>query len=131
MAPDRESVFRALRTILQAHAQGLSVTADTNERYCLDGNVGPATLKAWGGKAKRPTIPVAWAEVGKSYVSYHLMGVQEDAAGSGALSKALEARMQGKTCFNFKSVDDALFAELRQLTAMSLARLRKAGFISG
>ncbi len=131
MAPDRESVFRALRTILQAHAQGLSVTADTAERYCLEGSVGPATLKAWGGKAKLPMIPVAWAEIGKSYVSYHLMGVQEDASGSGALSKALEARMQGKTCFNFKSVDDALFAELRQLTATSLARLRKGGFITG
>jgi hypothetical protein len=31
------------------------------------------------------------------------------------LSDALSKRRQGKTCFNFKKIDEGLFAELQQL----------------
>jgi hypothetical protein len=44
-------------------------------------------------------------------------------------SPQLRARMQGKSCFNFKSVDDALFAELDELTGASFAAFRRAGFL--
>jgi hypothetical protein len=130
MTSQRESIFRALRSLLQKHRGGLSVSADTTSRYCLEGNVGPSTLQAWRGKMKRPTIPVAWVEIGKSYVSYHLMGVQESAALPDAMSKDLRARMQGKTCFNFKTEDERLLQELDELTAKGLASFREAGFIS-
>jgi hypothetical protein len=46
------------------------------------------------------------------------------------MSTQLEARMQGKTCFNFKASDAALFRELEQVTARGLAAFREAGFIS-
>ncbi len=125
-----EPIFRKLRAILEKHAGALSVTNDTPDRYCLEGNVGPATVKAWGGKVKRPTIPIAWVEIGKSYVSYHLMAVYGNAPLTASMSTKLKARMQGKTCFNFTTEDTALFAELEQLTAKGLASFRKAGFIS-
>jgi hypothetical protein len=48
-----------------------------------------------------------------------------------ACSGKLRAHMQGKSCFNFKVMDEALFNELEQLTADSLAAMKKAGFISG
>jgi hypothetical protein len=127
MASERDSVFRALRSILTKHAGGLVVAADTTAHYCLEGKVGPSTLQAWHGKMKRPTIPMAWVEIGQSYVSYHLMGVY---GGAAEMSKELKARMQGKTCFNFKTRDEELFQELDLLTARSLASFRKAGFIS-
>jgi hypothetical protein len=38
--------------------------------------------------------------------------------------------MQGKTCFNFKTVDDELFAELSRVTGESLHGLQAAGYIS-
>jgi len=38
--------------------------------------------------------------------------------------------MQGKTCFSFKTVDEALFDELRSVTAESLRSLKRAGFIA-
>jgi len=38
--------------------------------------------------------------------------------------------MQGKTCFNFKNDDEALFKELEQLTVQGIAGFRMAGFIS-
>ena len=44
------------------------------------------------------------------------------------LSKKLRARMQGKSCFNFKRADEALFLELEALTAQGFAAARKAGF---
>ena len=122
---DLESIFIDLRTILQRHAGTMSVSEDGQTRYCLEAPVGPATLKAWGGKAKRPTIPIAWAEVGKNYVSFHLMAL---AAAPGPMSGALKARMQGKACFNFSSQEPALFKELDALTARSIAAFRKAGF---
>jgi hypothetical protein len=46
------------------------------------------------------------------------------------MSKELKARMQGKTCFNFKTIDEALFQELEQLTVASFTDFKKAGFIS-
>jgi hypothetical protein len=122
---DFESVFADLRAILKRQADTLSVADDTPVRYCLDAPVGPATLKAWGGKARRPTIPVAWAEIGKSYVSFHLMAL---GAMPDTMSKPLRARLQGKTCFNFSSPDPVLFAELEDVTKKSIAAFRKAGF---
>lgn len=128
-SPQFETVFRRLRGLLTAHASSLDVTDDTSTKYCLEAEVGPATLQAWAGKTRRPRIPVAWVEVGKSYVSYHLMGVANPAVQS-EMSKALKARMQGKTCFNFTSLDESAIAELDRVTSSSIAEFRKAGFIA-
>jgi hypothetical protein len=46
------------------------------------------------------------------------------------MSKELKARMQGKTCFNSKNLDEALFMELEPLTAQAIAAFRKAGYFS-
>jgi hypothetical protein len=76
---------------------------------------------------RKPRIPVAWVEVGKSYVSYHLMGVAVPAVQSG-MPEALKARMQGKTCFNFTATSPALLTDLDSLTAASIAAFKNAGF---
>jgi len=44
------------------------------------------------------------------------------------MSDGLSARMQGKSCFNFKVLDETLLKELDQLTAEGFAMSRKAGF---
>jgi hypothetical protein len=128
MATEFESVFATLKSILQKQAGTLSVSDDTATCYRLAATPGPATLRAWGGKVKLPMIPVAWVQIGKAYVSYHLMGI-EGSSSRERMSKGLQGRMQGKTCFNFKSQDEALFHELESLTASSIAVFRKAGFI--
>ena len=130
MPSEFESIFARLRSLLQKHSETLSVGEDTSTSYSLAGRPGPATLKAWGGKMKRPIIPVAWVQIGKAYVSYHLMGVAGNAKLCDAMSAKLKARMQGKTCFNFKTVDDELFAELDQLTSKSITAFRNGGFIA-
>ena len=125
-----EMVFARLKEILQKHAGTFSVRPDAPGHYGLQAKVSPAALKAWGGKMKKPAMPVAWVQIGKAYVSYHLMGVYGNTRLLDGMSKELEARMQGKTCFNFKNIDEKIFKELEQLTAESISAFRKAGFIS-
>jgi hypothetical protein len=125
-----QAVFTRLREILEAHAGEFHVADDTDGRYGLEGPIGPATVRAWGGKAPTGTIPVAWVTIGKAYVSYHLMGVQGNARLMATVSDELRARMQGKSCFNFKAVDEPLFRELARVTADSLHGMRKAGYVA-
>jgi hypothetical protein len=47
------------------------------------------------------------------------------------LSPALRRRMQGKSCFNFTSIDPVLMTELETLTAASFDRFRAEGFVPG
>ena len=130
MSSDFEAIFVRLRGILREQSHALSVKDDTVDCYSLEGCAGPAALRAWGGKVKKRMIPVAWVQIGKAYVSYHLMGVYENAKLRDGMSEKLKVRMQGKTCFNFKSNDEALFTELAQLTAQAIADFRNAGYIS-
>lgn len=125
-----QAVFARLRDLLHAHQADFTITHDMPERYGLEGPVGPATVRAWRGKVRTAKIPVAWVEMRKTYVSYHLMGLNGHAKLIAGLSKPLRARMQGKTCFNFASMDDALLRELQTVTAESLRGLKKAGFVS-
>ncbi len=131
MPSEFKSIFVRLREILRKHAARFSVRQDGSDRYELDAPVDPAALRAWSGKMKRPMIPVAWVQIGKAYVSYHLMGVYGNPSLRDSMSKELKARMQGKTCFNFRCSDEVLFRELEQLTADAVNGFRKAGFISG
>ena len=129
MKAEFEPVFARLRGILQREAGGFIVTEDRPQRYCLSGPVGPATLQAWHGKMKSPTIDVAWVQIGKAYVSFHHMALYGSARLRATLSKELLGRMQGKTCFNFKTVDEPLFEELETLTARGCRGIKKAGFV--
>jgi hypothetical protein len=124
-------VFTRLKEILQKYSGPFTVKPDTNSKYGLYAAIGPATLKIWGGKMKKPAMPVAWTEIGKAYVSYHLMGLYGNTKLSEGMSKELKARMQGKTCFNFKKVDEKVFKELDSLTVRSIDAFRKLGFIAG
>ena len=74
-------------------------------------------------------MPVAWVELKKNYVSYHLMGIYVNPRLEAKLSESMRARKQGKSCFNFTQVDEALFRELTTVTAASLVALKKGGFI--
>jgi hypothetical protein len=120
MSSKFDPVFARLREVLAKHSAGLAVSEDAPGRYCLSGGLHP--------KHKQP-MAIAWVEVGKAYVSYHLMPVYGYPKLLDNYSKALKARMQGKSCFNFKAVDDGLFEELDRLTAQSLAVFAKAGYL--
>jgi hypothetical protein len=60
--------------------------------------------------------------VGKAYVSFHLMPVYCCADLLSTISPELNKHMQGKSCFNFKVVDEELFKELAKVTKAGSAR---------
>ncbi|HKG57735.1 MAG TPA: hypothetical protein VKA85_10850 [Candidatus Limnocylindrales bacterium] len=70
----------------------------------------------------RPDDFVAAIRVGKRYVSYYLMSVYERPQLLDGISPELRRRMQGKSCFNFTRVDDALMTELEALTRAGMTR---------
>ena len=127
--PEFERVFNRLKVILQKHAADFTVRPNSESSYGLQGKPGPATLKVWGGKLKKPVMPVAWIEMGKAYVSFHIMGLYTNTALQNSMSKELKARMQGKTCFNFKTINEILFEELEQLTAKAIGDFKKFGYV--
>ena len=58
----------------------------------------------------------------KQYVSYYLMPVYAFPDLLDGISPALKKRMQGKSCWNFKVVDEALLSELTALTKKAYRR---------
>jgi hypothetical protein len=102
-------VFRRLKAILTPYAKTMTVVKDTAEWYYLD------TKQI--GKNKKP-ICFAAVRLGKAYVSFYLMCAYCNPKILAAMSPELKKRMQGKSCFNFKAVDDTLFTELEQITKL-------------
>ena len=116
MASDFESTFSRLREILERTRGSLVVSEDKSTRYCLVGGCHPA---------HKVPYPIAWVEIRKAYVSFHHMGVYAAPELLFSVSKNLQARMQRKACFNFKTVDEPLFKELEELTPRAFAALKQ------
>jgi hypothetical protein len=113
-----KDVFATLRGILESHAGHLTVKADRPKEYSLDAGYSDVWKKdVWFGGVR----------LGKSYVSYHLMAVYTCPDLLARLSPALRKRMQGKACFNFKTITPAQIEELSNLTRECVGRFRTAG----
>ena len=118
--PDFPAVFEQLKAILKPYESRLSVTTDGSEGYSLD------TLQP--GPNKKPMFFGA-AVIKKNYVSFHLMPVYVHPELLDGISDTLRKRMQGKSCFNFKTLDEDTLAELRQLTERSFETFRTDGLL--
>jgi hypothetical protein len=113
MAEHFEAIFVALKPIFANYAARFQVKTDTAREYALLTKT-PSPFPQhegqpmWFGSVKR----------GKAYVSFHLMPLYMNPPLNKTISPALKKRMQGKTCFNFKTVPDAeTLRELETLTA--------------
>jgi hypothetical protein len=110
---DFDAAFLALKKVLKRYEPRLVVQADSENNYCL--------VTRHIMKNKQP-LWFAGVRKGKAYVSYHLIPIYACPELAKGMSQELKKRMQGKTCFNFKKVDEKLFKELGQLTKTSLQR---------
>jgi hypothetical protein len=117
--PDFQSVFERLKPLYQ-DIPAARVTADTPGNYSLNSPYSPK----WGKE-----LFLGAVQIRKNYVSFHLMPVYMFPDLLEGISPALKKHMQGKSCFNFKKVDDALFAELAALVQRSLQRVRDSGLL--
>ena len=112
---DFAAAFTALSGILRKHAAGMSIKTDAPDHLYIE-------LPAATPKAKPRFFGAV--QVKKGYVSYHLMPVYEDPSLLDGVSDALRQKMQGKSCFNFKADDPALFKQLDALTKRCAAASR-------
>jgi hypothetical protein len=116
MAADLAAVDRRLRAILEPYRGRFAVGGD-----------GPGGLSLHlRGLENEPHGYVAGVRPGKRYVSFHLMPVYGFPELAAEMSPELRRRMQGKSCFNFTTVDEALMAELEALAARGLDRYEAA-----
>jgi hypothetical protein len=100
-----------MRTVTQGEG-GVSMTSD----WCSP--LKPGEPMWFGG-----------VRVGKAYVSYHLMPVYGCPDLVRDMPDELRRRMQGKSCFNFKSITPEQARMLRELTLDSYERFKRAGYI--
>lgn len=107
MADDFAEVYARLRKIMLE--AGPDMTINRDEPSVLElrtPNIDPNTKQpGWYG-----TVTIK-----KGYVAFHLMPLYTAPDLASAISPALAKRKQGKTCFNFKKIDEDLFEELSAL----------------
>jgi hypothetical protein len=109
-------VFEQLRNILKPYAKNWNVKTDTPETYYLDG---PYSEK-W-----KKQLFFGSVQIKKNYVSFYLMPVYMYPELLVDISPELKKRVQGKSCFNFKTVEPPLFQELKDLTRKGVDKFRK------
>ncbi|MCU1265571.1 MAG: hypothetical protein JWM21_1889 [Acidobacteria bacterium] len=110
---DFAATFQNLKAILEPYAPKMIVVHDTDGNYYLD------TTYVMKNKHR---MFFGAVRMGKAYVSFHLMPVYCCPDLLSTISPELNKHMQGKSCFNFKSVDEKLFRELTALTKAGCAR---------
>jgi hypothetical protein len=118
--PDLAPVYAALHRILAPYAASLDIKRDDGTELYVD----TRHLQ----KNKKPLFFGA-VQTKKAAVSYHLMPVYLKPQLLDGLSPELKARMQGKSCFNFATVEPALFQELAALTQAAHASYQEQGFV--
>ncbi|HMU02761.1 MAG TPA: hypothetical protein PJ990_04020 [Saprospiraceae bacterium] len=104
---DSSKTFEQLRAILSPYESNLAIVHDKPDNYYLNTPITASNKKAEFFGA---------AQIKKTYVAYHLMPIYYHPELLDNISNDLKSRMQGKSCFNFKDIDDNLMAELKSLT---------------
>jgi hypothetical protein len=117
---DFDKIFARLKAIFQPYAKKMDIAQDSEVCYLLN------TRHIM--KNKQP-LCFGGVRRGKAYVSFYLMSVYANPDLLKDMSPELKKRMQGKSCFNFKQVDEKLFKELRQLTKVGAAKFSDGKFI--
>ncbi len=111
MAADFATIFQSLKPAFNNVAKRLVLQTDSETEYSLVTRK-PSPFPQHKGH------PMWFGSVktSKSYVSLHLMPLYMSPKLQQNISPALKKRMQGKTCFNFRSAPDPeLIAELKHL----------------
>ena len=124
MSDDLKAVARTLTALIRRAAPAMGVRAA--------GDRGIHLLATWDNP-RQPGQPMWFGGVQtmKSYVSFHLMPVYSHPSLAAKIPPELKKRMQGKSCFNFKVEDPALFEQLETLTREAAAAYAKPFRIEG
>lgn len=113
-----QEVFDVLKPLFEDYAGRLAIQVDKPGEYYLE-------TKTAVRKGQR--IQFGGVKIGKAYVSFHLMPIYMNPKLQATISPELKKRMQGKSCFNFTSVDPSQIAELKKLTQAGFEEFKKWG----
>ena len=113
-------VFDKLEGIFKPYVKKMDVAQNNQTYYLLN--------TRFIMKNKQP-LCFGGVRLGKAYVSFYLMSIYACPDLLQSMSPELKQRMQGKSCFNFKEVDEKLFKELAQLTKAGAAQFTDGKFI--
>ena len=120
MPSEFKAVFSQLKAVLKKYERHLRVLTDKPNDYILASRSTPPEPPHRG----RPLYFGA-VRLGKAYVSYHFFPVYINAPLAKSVSPLLKKRMQGKSCFNFKTPPEpALLADLKRLTDAGFKQYR-------
>lgn len=125
MPADFAAVFAALKPVLAKYAKRMAVKADTAIEYTL-------VTKTASPFHQHKGQPLHFGSVrlGKAYVSFHLMPLYMCPVLAKSISPALQKRMQGKTCFNFRTEPEPeLIAGLKRLTEAGFEQWRERKWV--
>ncbi len=120
-AKDFQAVYDELKKLMQPYAKGALKANEKSAQFQLIGSPVP--------KSKGREVWFGAVRLGRAHVSYHLMPVYAFPALLNGISPELRKRMQGKSCFNFTTIDKPLFAELKRLTKTCYEGFKKEGFV--
>ena len=103
-----QTTFDTLRALLKPYEPKLTIVMDKPRAYYLASN----TSKTKSGAA----VWFGGVQIMKNYVSFHLIPVYANPQLAKSLSPDLQKRMQGKSCFNFTTIEPA---HVKELTALA------------
>ena len=121
MDTEFETLFDRIRAMFRKHEPSCVLRCDEPDRYYLDTH----EVRAKDGYRTM----FGGVEIKKNYVSAHLMPVYIHPDLLERAGEALRKRMQGKSCFNFKRIDEAQLADLEALIDSGAERFSAEGRI--
>lgn len=110
--PDQR-IFDALRDLIAPYAKDMIVKSDTATNYYLEETTSSQKPQMFGA-----------VQAKKTYISFHLFPVYTHPDLLDELSPELKKRMQGKSCFNFKTTDQVLELELKELVGRAFELIK-------
>lgn len=111
-----QNTFNILKEVLKKHEKKLRVHVDKEDAYYLN---------AGYDEMKKADIFFGAVMIKKNYVSFYLMPVYCEPKLLKDISSELRKRMQGKSCFNFKTIDKEQLKELTALTKKGFEYYKK------
>ncbi len=118
--PDFDAVFAQLKAIIKPLESRLVLVKDEPGNYYLN---------TYHTRDDGYRFAFGAVQVKKNYVSYHLVPVYNHPELLDGISDGLRKRMQGKACFNFKTLTEAQLTELAELTRRGFERFEGEGWV--
>jgi hypothetical protein len=126
-----DSIYHAVEAVLLRYSPPLS----TGTAWVKPGKKGiqlltpePVSIpRVYGGKPTKLMVAAVMEQ--KTFVGFYLFSIYMDPSLKKKIPAPLLKLLKGKSCFNLKSVDDALLAAIKQSIDATIADYRKKGWM--